>query len=119
MVRTTEYLGRRGGVCAEAPAEELSTLDRARKLFAGLSRSLEGEIERLEAALDADTDKTRAKDLSDLVRITQKTLNTVLAAEVKLMRGAGKAQRGERGEGVIDFAEARAEVARRLARLAG
>ena len=116
MVRTTDTLGRRGGVCAEVSAESLSTLDRARKLFAGLSRGLQREIDRLEAALEPDTDTERARSLHDLVRLAHRTLQTVLAAEVQLMRGAGKARRGE---GAIDLAAARAEIARRLARLAG
>lgn len=116
MVRTTEDIGRRGGVCAEAAAESLSSLDRARKLFASLSRSLDAEIDRLEAARDAETEKSRIDDLNDLIRRNQKALQTVLDQECKLMPGAGKARRGE---GVIDLAEARAEIARRLDRLAG
>lgn len=115
MVRTTEDLGRRGGVCAGVAAGDLSTLDRARKLFANLSGSLECEINRLETALEAETDKERVKGLTDLIRLNQKALQTVLDQEGKLMRGAAKAGHGE---GVIDLAEARAEIARRLARLA-
>lgn len=116
MVRTTEDLGRRGGACAEEPAAELSALARARKLFAGLSRGLDGEIDRLQAALDTETDDGRIKALTELIRQNQKALQTVLDMEAKLMR---EADRQRPGEGVIDLAEARAEVARRLARLAG
>ncbi len=116
MVRTTEDLGRRGGVCAEVTTDDPSALDRARKLFAGLSRGLEGEIDRLETALDAETDEGRVRDLTAVIRQNQKALQTVLDMESKLMRGAGRARRGE---GVIDLAEARAEIARRLDRLAG
>lgn len=116
MVRTTEDLGRRGGVCAEEPAVDPSALDRARKLFAGLSRSLDGVIDRLEAALEPETDKDRVRDLTELIRMNQKALQTVLDMEGKLMTGAGK---DRRGEGVIDLAQARAEIARRLDRLAG
>lgn len=115
MVRTTDDIGRRGSVCAEGSTGEPSVLDRARKLFAGLSRSLEAEIERLEAALDAETDESRVRRLADLIRQNQKALQTVLDEERKLP-GAGAAGRGE---GVIDLAEARAEITRRLARLAG
>ena len=119
MVRTTEDLGRRGGVCAEAATgdspEDLSTLDRARKLFAGLSRGLDGVIDRLEETLDAETEKGRIRDLTDLIRQNQKALQLVLDLEARLS-GAAKARRGE---GVIDLAEARAEIARRLDRLAG
>ena len=116
MVRTTEDLGRRGGVCAEGETDDLSTLDRARRLFARLSRGLEREIDRLESALEAETDKERMKELADTVRQSRKALQTVLDTECKLMRGAGGARRGE---GVIDLAEARAEITRRLDRLAG
>jgi hypothetical protein len=115
MVRTTEELGRRGGVCAEEPVGEPSVLDRARRLFASLSRCLEAEIERLEAALEAETDPGRVRRLTALIRQNQKALQTVLDEERKLP-GAGTAGRGE---GVIDLAQARAEIARRLARLAG
>jgi hypothetical protein len=115
MVRTTEDLGRRGGVCAEAAADDPSVLDRARKLFAGLSRGLDREIERLERALEAETDESRVRKLTDLIRLNQKALQIVLDHEGKLPGGA----RAGRGEGVIDLAEARAEIARRLARLAG
>ncbi len=116
MVRTTGVPGRRGGVCAEVSAEDLSTLDRARKLFAGVSRTLEREIESLETALKAETDTDRIDKLNDAIRMNQKALQNVLAMEAKLMPGAGGARRGE---GVIDLAEARAEIARRLDRLAG
>jgi hypothetical protein len=94
----------------------MPTLVRARRLFAGLSRSLEAEIDRLDAALDDETDDGRIKSLHDLIRQSQKALQTVLDQEVKLAREADK-QRPE--EGVIDLAEARAEITRRLARLAG
>ena len=116
MVRTTEDLGRRGGVCAEGETEDLSTLDRARRLFARLSRGLEREIDRLENALEAETERERIKELTDAIRQNQKALQTVLDTECRLMRGAGRARRGE---GVIDLAEARAEITRRLDRLAG
>ena len=116
MVRTTGAPGRRGGVCAEVSAEDLSTLDRARKLFAGLSRGLEREIERLESALEAEIDTDRIDALNDAIRTNQKALQNVLTMEAKLMPDAGKPRRGD---GVIDLAEARAEIARRLDRLAG
>lgn len=95
---------------------EESTLARARKLFAGLSRSLEAEIDWLEAALDGEPDDGRIKSLHDLIRQSQKALQTVLDQEARLDRLADKQQPGE---GVIDLAEARAEITRRLARLVG
>lgn len=115
MVRTTEDFGRRGGVCAEDPVVSPPVIDRARKLFASLSRGLELEIERLEAALEAETDQKRIDRLHDLIRRNQKALQTILDEERKLSgTGAGRGR-----EGVIDLAEARAEIARRLDRLTG
>ena len=115
-MRTTDELGRWGGASADQAAVNLSILARARKLFAGLSRSLDGEIDRLRAVLDTEHDEGRINDLNDLIRRNQKTLQTVLEMEAKLMREADKQRPGE---GVIDLAEARAEIARRLDRLAG
>ncbi len=117
-MRTTDELGRWGGASADQAAVNLSILARARKLFAGLSRSLDGEIDRLQAVLETETetDKDRTKALAELVRVNQKTLQTVLDMEAKLMREADKQRPGE---GVIDLAHARAEITRRLARLAG
>ena len=115
-MRTTDELGRWGGASTDKAAVELSILARARKLFAGLSRSLDGEIDRLQAALKTEDDAGRAKALADLIRINQKSLQTVLDMEVKQMREADKQRPGE---GVIDLAQARAEITRRLARLAG
>jgi hypothetical protein len=97
-------------------ADDLSTLARARKLFAGLSRSLDGETDRLRAALETETEKGRVNELTELVRQNQKALQVVLEYEAKLMR---QADRQRPGEGVIDLAQARAEIARRLDRLAG
>ncbi len=115
-MRTTDELGRWGGASADQAAVNLSILTRARKLFAGLSRSLDGEIDRLQAALETETDEGRVKALTELIRQNQKSLQTVLDLEAKLMREADKQRPGE---GVIDLAHARAEVTRRLARLAG
>jgi hypothetical protein len=100
----------------EVTAANLSILARARKLFANLSRSLDGEIDRLETALEIETDGSRIDARAVLIRQNQKALQTVLDLEVKLMRETDKQRPGE---GVIDLAEARAEVARRLDRLAG
>jgi hypothetical protein len=97
-------------------AEDQSTLSRARKLFAGLSRSLDGEIDRQQAVLEIETDDERVKALNALIRDNRRTLQTVLDLEARLMRVADMQQPGE---GVIDLAQARAEITRRLARLAG
>ena len=115
-VRTTDELGRWGGASTDKAAENLSILDRARKLFADLSRSLDGEIDRLQAGKDTENDKELTKELTDLVRQNQKALQTVLEQEAKLMR---EAEKQRPGEGVIDLDQARAEIARRLDRLAG
>ena len=115
-MRTTDDLGRWGGASTEEEAVNLSALARARKLFAGLSRSLEGEIDRLQSAVETESEKDRIKDLMDLVRVNQKALQNVLEYEAKLMR---EADRQRPGEGVIDLAQARAEIFRRLDRLAG
>ncbi len=95
---------------------DLSALARARKLFADLSRSLDGEIDRLQAAEASEDDRGRANALNERVRQNQKALQTVLDMEVKMMRESDKQRPGE---GVIDLAQARAEITRRLARLAG
>ncbi len=115
-MRTTDELGRWGGASTDKAAVNLSTLARARKLFAGLSRSLDGEIDRLQTATDIETDTDRIRELNEVIRQNQKALQTVLDMEAKLMREADKQRPGE---GVIDLAHARAEITRRLDRLAG
>ena len=114
-MRTTDELGRWGGASAEGEAEDQSTLSRARKLFAGLSRNLDGAIDGLQAALDTETDEKRVKALNAVIRENRKTLQTVLELEAMLMREARKQRPGE---GVIDLDQARAEITSRLARLA-
>ena len=115
-MRTTDELGRWGGASTDKVAENLSTLARARKLFTDLSCSLDGEIDRLQAAKDTDTDVKRVKALDEVIRQNQKALQTVLDQEAKLMR---EADRQQPGEGVIDLDRARAEISRHLDRLAG
>ena len=116
-MRTTDKLGRWGGASAEREVEDQSTLTRARKLFAGLSHSLDGEIDRLQAVMETETDEERNTTLNVSVRENRKTLQTVLDMEAMLMREARKQRPGE---GVIDLAQApRAEITSRLARLAG
>ncbi len=115
-MRTTDELGRWGGASTDKAAVDLSTLARARKLFAGLSRSLDGEIDRLQAAKDTENDEDRVKALNEQIRQNQKTRQTVLDMEARLMR---EGDRQRPGEGVIDLVQARAEITRRLARLTG
>lgn len=115
-VRTTDKLGRWGDARARTATADRRVLTRARKLFAGLSQGLDGEIDRLRAAMDIETDEKRIKALTELIRMNQKALQAVLETEAKLMSEAPKARPGR---DVIDLAEARAEIARRLDRLAG
>jgi len=114
QVRTTDDVGRWGGATADAAAEKLPAYATARRLFARLMRSLEGEIDRLEAALECDDDPERIRSLSDLIRTNQKALLNVLEFEAKHSGRTGQPN----GE-AIDLAAARDEVARRLARLGG
>jgi len=114
-VGTTDAIGRWGGARAAEETGEPSTLDRARRLFADLSRGLEGEIDRLQSALETATDEGQIRDLGELVRLNQKTLQTVLSLEARL---ESESQKPRPGRDVIDLAEARAEIAGRLARLA-
>jgi hypothetical protein len=99
----------------EVTAVNLSILARARKLFAGLSRGLDGEIDRLQTALEIETENSRIGKITELIRLNQKALQSVLDLEIKLMRETNKQRPGE---GVINLAQARAEVARRLDRIA-
>jgi hypothetical protein len=115
-VRTTDELGRWGGASTDGAAENLSTLDRARKLFAGLSRSLDGEIDRIQSAVESEPDEEQIRKLNGTIRENWRTLNTILELEAKLMR---KADKQSTDEGVIDLAQAREEIARRLSRLVG
>jgi hypothetical protein len=99
----------------DVTAANLSTLARARKLFASLSRALEGEIKRLKNASETE-DESQARIRSGVIRQNQRALQLVLELEVNLIRETAKQRPGE---GVIDLVQARAEVARRLDRLAG
>jgi hypothetical protein len=113
-VRTTDDFGRWGGASGQKPAAELSVLNRARRLFADLSRGLQGEIDRLKALLADETGATGIQSLTKMIRMNQKALQSVLDKEAELV---GRTEGAPAGREVIDFAEARAEIARRLARL--
>lgn len=114
-MRTTDELGRWGGAQDDGPAAESPVLDRARKLFADLSCRLEGEIDRLEAALEEDPDPARSRRLIETICMNRKALQLVLEQEAKLASGDDL----QPGRDVIDLADARHEIASRLARLAG
>ena len=105
---------RQEAACADGSTEVQSTLRRARKLFAGMADALEAEIDRLQFKIRADDDEDRIKLVMDLIRSNQKALQTVLDIEVKLMRADDR----ETGRNIIDLEGARAEINRRLDRLA-
>jgi hypothetical protein len=92
---------------------EPSILNSAQKLLADLSRGLEGEIERLKALMGDETGGTDFGKLMKAIQMNQKALLTVLDQRVKLE----DAESGRPGREVIDLAEARDEISRRLARL--
>lgn len=93
-------------------AEEPSILNSARKLLADLSKGLEGEIDRLKALMADETGGTDLGRLMKTIDMNRKALLTVLAQRAKL----DEAEDGRPGREVIDLAEAREEIARRLAR---
>jgi hypothetical protein len=92
---------------------EPSILNSAQKLLADLSRGLEGEIERLKALMGDETSGTDFGKLMKAIQMNQKALLTVLDQRVKLE----DAENDRPGREVIDLAEARDEISRRLARL--
>ncbi|WP_249578503.1 hypothetical protein [Thermohalobaculum sediminis] len=121
---TTGITGRRCRACADESTEVRSTLRHARRIFASLARELEAETRRLRkraregAPDDGETDRKaeeRLKIVADLANRTQKAWQTVNEIEVKLMKAA---EADVPGRTVIDLEAARAEIARRLDRLA-
>lgn len=100
--------------CAGESTTVRSTLKRARKLFADMANALEAEIDRLQFKSGTEDEEDRIKVITDLVRSNQKALQTVLEIEVKLMREEDR----EPGRNIIDLEGARAEIRRRLDRLA-
>ncbi len=112
-MRTTinERVGRRGDARVHEEAEGL--LNAARKLLADTSAMLELELDRLFEIEVDDTDKDRIKQINELIRSTQKAMQTVLDIELKY----GLDVPGL-GDGEIDLEAAREEILGRLARLA-
>lgn len=110
-MRTTinERVGRRGGAYS---VEELeNTLNRARKLLADTLALLELENERFfTTELDAD-DHAQLDTVMDLIRRTQKAMQTVIDIEVKY----GLTPFDSRQH--LDLEAARAEILERLGRL--
>lgn len=105
---TTDPRGREELTCADKAAAH-AVLARARKLFADLAEALEAEIHRLRA--EHQEDDGPIKTVTDLIQRNQKALQTVLDIEAKLLGRAAEAPQ-------LDLEAARAEIARRLARLA-
>ena len=113
MTATRAMHGRGKAGYVHEPAVTRSTLERARCLFADLSEALEAEIGRLRSLEDHSRPSGRAREVTDLVRENQKILGTVLDIEARLDARTGPAPAHD----MIDLEEARAEIARRLARL--
>lgn len=112
MEPTKQYAGR-GGEARRDTGDLGDTLATARRLFAELAKKLEDEIDQLQ--FEAEMDEAREKIVTDLIRRTQKALQTVLDIQVKL---AGKPDPDTPDASPVDLDEARAEIERRLARLA-
>jgi hypothetical protein len=109
-VRTTidEQVGRRGGATNEALE---NTLNRARKLLSDTLALLELENEKFfKTELDTD-EKAHLDNVMDLVKRTQKAMQTVIDIEVKY----GLSSENTRSQ--LDLEAARVEVLDRLSRL--
>ena len=110
-VRTTigEQIGRRGGTNTNEALE--NTLNRARKLLSDTLALLELENERFfKTELDTD-EKAHLDTVMDLVKRTQKAMQTVIDIEVKY----GLSPDNSRSE--LDLEAARVEILDRLGRL--
>ncbi|MDT8345546.1 MAG: hypothetical protein RQ752_14075 [Thermohalobaculum sp.] len=112
---TTGMTGRKDHACADESTEVRSTLRHARRILADLAEALETETDRLQFMTSGGSDEDRLKIVLDLAVRTQKAWQTVNEIQVKLMK-AGEA--GIPGRTVIDLEAARAEISRRLDRLA-
>lgn len=92
--------------------EELeNVLNRARKLLADISALLELEIDRLFGSELNPDETVRMKEVTDLIRQTQKAMAMVMEIEVKY----GLSPMAERSQ--LDLEGARAEILDRLGRL--
>lgn len=100
--------GRRGDACGDGIDEFLS---RAQETFATLSRNCELQLDALFSA--EKTDKERTELIRALITTTQQAYLKVLDIEAKIAL-----QNKARAAQVLDLEEARAEIERRLARLA-
>ncbi|GMG81225.1 hypothetical protein LNKW23_04370 [Paralimibaculum aggregatum] len=112
LVRTTidTLVGRRGDACGRTLEE---TLGAAQQLFADVAAFLELEIDRLFAAEVDETDETRIEAVRKLITLNQQALMKVIDISGKIgLTADGHARQ------MLDLEDARAEIDRRLARLA-
>lgn len=100
--------GRRGDACDDGIEDFLS---RAQDTFAVLSRNCEHELDQL--MLAGKTDEERGEKIRALIKSTQQAYLKVLDIEAKIA-----VQTKARAAQALDLEEARAEIERRLARLA-
>lgn len=112
---TDPETGRRGDACADQLSETASILANARRIFAGLAAALEAELDRLQFAEEHERDDDRLAIVADLIKRNEKALQSVVDIRIRLLKQLDV--RDLRTE-LIDLDEARAEIARRLARLA-
>lgn len=107
-MRTTidAKVGRRGGAYSVEDLE--NTLNRARKLLADTSALLELEIDRLfDIEINPD-DSVRLKEVTDLIKSTQKAMAMVMEIEMKHGLSAFDARP------TLDLEAARAEILERF-----
>ncbi len=111
-MRTTinAQVGRRGDACDRRLED---TLESAQKLFADVAAFLELEIDRLFDLDIEDHDEARIKTVKHLIQLNQQALLKVIEIEMKI----GLTQEGRAAQ-MLDLEDARAEIDRRLARLA-
>ncbi|MEM9011801.1 MAG: hypothetical protein AAGE18_11270 [Pseudomonadota bacterium] len=88
----------------------------ARALYTELSQSLLRRVQRLREEPDGPADP---KGCEDLVKAHYKAVQTALDYEVTLGKRAGREANGTDGTVALDLDAARAEIRRRIARLAG
>ncbi|MEM6547199.1 MAG: hypothetical protein AAF713_05585 [Pseudomonadota bacterium] len=104
-------IGRRGDVSAEETQAEV--LVRAQRLYAGLARRLEAELDTLQFGDFEELDEKAYKKVDILIRDNQRTMTLVLEQQAKLADMIGLRRAGD-----LDLDAARREVETRLARIA-
>lgn len=112
---TTGISGRQDRECADESTTVRSTLKHARRIFADLAKAMEAETDRLQFSAATAETEDRLKIVNDLMSRLQKASQQVIDIELRLMKTEDAAVPGRN---VIDLEAARAEIARRLDRLA-